>query len=474
VDYVNKIIQGDVLDVLRQLPAGIIQTMITSPPYWGLRDYGTADWQGGDEKCDHKKNVAFSDKALAKSTIGKAANTGHAQEPFKERCSKCGAIRIDSQLGLEKSPEIYVEKMVAIFREVWRVLRDDGTVWLNLGDSYNGGGSGRDKDPKYKQYMSFTLTTNVGSTTMPRVNIDDTLKPKDLCGIPWRVALALQSDGWYLRSDIIWAKGNPMPESCTDRPTKSHEYLFLLTKSAKYYYDNEAIREEGAGRLDRGHEVRGRIGKQGWKGESLDESSGRNRRSVWTLPTQSFDGEYCTNCNGYFTGSSKNLIGIVKVIENGEEITKRICPTCQSTECWVAHFATFPEALVEPCIMAGTSERGACPECGKCWVRVVEREKGNSIESCQAYQGDANPNRGAEIYRPTISSKTIGWRPSCNCNAGEPVPSLVGDIFMGSGTVALVALRANRRFTGIELSQDYIDMSYKRLEPLLNQEVMKL
>ena len=183
---IDTILHGDSLEMLRTLPDECVQCCITSPPYWGLRDYG-----------------------------------------------------VDGQLGLEPTPEQYVEKMVAIFAEVRRVLRPDGTLWLNLGDSYNGGGAAGSESA-----FAGKQGTHKGGMRVGTPNITDSLKPKDLIGIPWRVAFALQQDGWYLRSDIIWSKPNPMPESVRDRPTKAHEYVFLMSKSQRYYYDLESIREQ--------------------------------------------------------------------------------------------------------------------------------------------------------------------------------------------------------------------------------------
>ena len=176
-----ELLQGDCLQQLATLPAASVQCCVTSPPYWGLRDYGTA-----------------------------------------------------GQLGLEATPDEYVANMVAVFREVWRVLRDDGTLWLNLGDSYASGGRST-RDPGQSKLHP------AQAKGMRRPADGEGIKPKDLVGIPWRVAFALQADGWWLRQDIIWHKPNPMPESVTDRCTKAHEYIFLLTKQAKYYYDAEAV-----------------------------------------------------------------------------------------------------------------------------------------------------------------------------------------------------------------------------------------
>jgi DNA modification methylase len=218
---------------------------------------------------------------------------------------------VDGQIGLEQTPEEYVEKMVAVFREVRRVLKDHGTVWLNIGDSYAGSSGSGGKTEKQ--------STNVGSFHDGGPRMGDGLKPKDLVGIPWRVAFALQADGWWLRSDIIWSKPNPMPESVTDRPTKAHEYIFLLAKSARYYYDAEAIRESAdtAWKFDQKDRVQrvaatgGAI--SGGTGDRVSGSAFRNKRSVWTVTTKPFP---------------------------------------------EAHFAVFPPDLIKPCVLAGCPAGG--------------------------------------------------------------------------------------------------------------------
>ena len=239
---------------------------------------------------------------------------------YKTICPLCGAIRVDKQIGLEGTPEQYVKKLVLIFREVRRVLRDDGTLWLNLGDSYAGSGKGSNPDgsphPSTLASKSGTNRGCVNGKNLPQKANKIGLKPKDLIGIPWRVAFALQADGWYLRQDIIWHKPNPMPESVKDRCTKSHEYIFLLSKSQKYYYDNEAIKEEsvepqrarekGNGESAVDTKTRGYDGNCGNTGK-------RNKRDVWTISTKPFK---------------------------------------------EAHFATFPEDLIKPCVLAGCPENG--------------------------------------------------------------------------------------------------------------------
>jgi len=243
-----KILQGNCLDRLRDLPEKSVNTCVTSPPYWGLRDYGTGEWVGGDPDCNHEGTVLGNNRNFV-DREGRGSNN---KSISSGDCYKCGATKKDDQLGLEETPEKFVENLVNVFREVRRVLRDDGTVWLNLGDSYLSGGR------KTTTNQSLRGDNEYGVT---RPKPSEGIKQKDLIGIPWRVAFALQADGWYLRQDIIWHKPNPMPESVQDRCTKAHEYIFLLSKSPKYYYDNEAIKEES----------------------QLDASETKNKRSVWSV-----------------------------------------------------------------------------------------------------------------------------------------------------------------------------------------------
>ena len=294
-----ELLQGDCLQQLATLPAASVQCCVTSPPYWGLRDYGTA-----------------------------------------------------GQLGLEATPDEYVANMVAVFRAVRRVLRDDGTLWLNLGDSYSGvAGSSINKE----------RSKTINFATLPkRKDLEGGLKHKDLAGIPWRVAFALQADGWWLRQDIIWHKPNPMPESVTDRCTKAHEYIFLLTKSAKYFYDNEAVKENSLHvgvthrAANKGKAHSGEVGLDTRPKVDWTTPETRNKRSVWTVTTKPYRD---------------------------------------------AHFATFPPKLIEPCILAGSA-----------------------------------------------------------------ADTLVLDPFSGAGTTGVVAVQHGRRYIGIELNPDYLEMSRKRIQ----------
>lgn len=274
---------GDSLDVLKGMADESVDCCITSPPYWGLRDYGTAKWEGGDAECDHK--VGRFEYAVNEKQV---SNNGSAGHQAKDICPKCGAIRKDKQLGLEKTPEEYVANMVQLFREVKRVLKKDGVLWLNLGDSYASNGcylhSWMEKHPE-KKHLHTENAEKYKDTPAFRGG-EYRIKPKDLVGIPWRVALALQADGWWLRQDIIWHKPNPMPESVRDRCTKSHEYIFMMTKSARYYFDSDAIKENTGSVCTRKRASAFR--QQNESDYQTITTIGRNKRSVWTVTTKPY------------------------------------------------------------------------------------------------------------------------------------------------------------------------------------------
>ena len=376
----DTIICGDCLEVMKDWPDGFIDCCVTSPPYWGLRDYG-----------------------------------------------------IEGQLGLEKTPEEYIEKMVAVFREVRRVLKKTGTLWLNMGDSYATSPAGNKEMKAWKD----DKTGKSGRYKLDNYRRDlpkefTGLKPKDLCMMPHRLAMALQKDGWWIRSDTVWAKPNPMPESVTDRPTKSHEYIFLCTKSAKYYYDADAIREDAkdaesySGRKFRGPKAILEAGARPGNSQTIDKGNPAddktyakvNKRSVWTVATAPYS---------------------------------------------EAHFATFPPKLIEPCILAGCPE-WVCKKCGKAKERIVDTKY--EIPTTRPSSPDIDRKRYKDSkqtmvgYRPekvyTKNNKTTGWT-DCKCNAGFD-GGIVFDPFMGSGTTAVVAYENRRHYLGIELNQEYIDL----------------
>lgn len=349
---------GNAIEVLRKLPDESVHCCITSPPYLGLRDYG-----------------------------------------------------MKGQIGFGMTMAEYVEKTVEVFRETRRVLRQDGTLWLNLGDGYANHG-GHTKHGK-TGLMKLKNSPLVEEQNRAPSRVPKGLKNKDMLGIPWRVVFGLQDDGWYLRSDVIWNRPNAMPSSATDRPTKSHEYVFLMAKSQKYFYDQEAIREPHTDKTKRLVKI----------GES--HPHGRNKRSVWNIPTK----------------PSPKSLGL--------------------------HFAIMPEELVSPCLLAGTSSRGCCPSCGKPWIRTFIRGepqthqwgKQEKIHLSQGRHGKSSLMSTGMIW-PKIPT---GWKQWCKCDEQAPVPCVVLDPFCGSGTVGVVAIKNYRRFVGIDLNPIYCDMARKRI-----------
>lgn len=367
------------------------------------------------------------------------------------------------ELGSEPTLELYIEHLVEVFREVKRVLRDDGTLWLNMGDSYACSPNGR----------SAMATKAAGNDDRafrdkPFGTAGNGLKPKDLCGVPWRVALALQADGWYLRADCIWSKSNPMPSSVKDRPAMSHEYVFLLSKKAKYYYDNEAVREK-TGREASDEDYAAALGSnkgadadrygKGYRKRSkaITHPAGRNRRTVWKIdgtvwegPTQPFNAK---------------KVGVEDV----------------------DHFSTFPEALVETPILAGTSEGGGCAACGAPYRRLVEGGEpdrewqlacGGNAQG--EYHGQATKDfasAGAEdasavkarILAGMVEKRTVGWEPTCRCGALVS-PCIVCDPFAGSGTVGVVAARLGRHAMLLELNESYCNIARRRCGEAVREE----
>lgn len=447
----NTVLFGHVLDRIREIPDGSVQCVVTSPPYWGLRDYGADPvvWDG-DVDCEHEwtDEIVRGGSAGAQGATGQMATravvdarTG-AMASHGRSCAKCGAWL--GQLGLEPTPDLYVRHMVAVFREVRRVLRDDGTLWLNLGDSYS-----RTKGKFFNDNWDDLQWSNRQS-----VSVCD-LPPKNLMGMPWRVAFALQEDGWILRCDIIWAKNNPLPESVQDRPTRAHEYVFLFSKQGRYFYDNAAIREPLAAPNDNtpddwaraysrkrssaavvtqgelkpktsGNKERvlrnDRDGLDDHFGASVpwtDNGSGRNARTVWTIPTQPFKG---------------------------------------------SHFATFPEELARRCILAGSPER-CCAACGKPHARTFATTD-ITKKSPASWNTEKGAHTGIEGRYEKRDLECVvkvpaGFAPTCSCDSaiGRPI---VFDPFMGSGTVARVAERHNRDWLGVEIQPKYAPLQAAR------------
>lgn len=337
---------GDCRDLLRAMPAESVHCVVTSPPYWGLRDYGTAQWEGGDANCDHGAERVARRNAGAQSGV---TQEGSLRDKPRVRC-RCGARRIDRQLGMEATYQEHLAVMVEVFREVRRVLRKDGTLWLNYGDTYASSVNGRSA-------ADVKLLTDDDRTfrDKPFSTVQGTLKPKDLCGIPWRVAFALQDDGWWLRQDIIWSKPNPMPESIRDRCTKAHEYLFLMAKSERYWFDQDAIAEPLAyGSVER---LSQDVGSQ----EGSDRVPGKTNGKMKAVYKERYTGQ---STKDYAASKAQDASAtkqrIVDRILAGEIVNRnrRSVWTIATQPFSEAHFATFPPALIEPCILAGCPKDG--------------------------------------------------------------------------------------------------------------------
>jgi DNA modification methylase len=385
-----KLLIGDCIEGMKTLPGRSVHTCVTSPPYFGLRDY-----------------------------------------------------KAEGQIGLEETPQAYIDRLVEVFREVWRVLRDDGTLWLNLGDSYAGNGAGGPNSNLSKladKYAPRVRSRNAnrdetGQVTRARKTVPLGLKSKDLIGIPWRVAFALQADGWYLRQDIIWNKPNPMPESVKDRCTKAHEYIFMLSKTSKYYFDSEAMQEPAVSTHSSGNGFAGRQGgsnhmpMSGGVGTKEEWTPGgfRNRRTVWTVSTKPFKG---------------------------------------------AHFATFPPDLIEPCIRAGAAEK-CCSVCAAPFKRsmVDTGVPDSSYKGSTFTEGKTGARDGGE--RTQKGERTIKvsgeLSPTCSCEAAG-VSSTVLDPFGGSGTTAAVALKHGRNSILCELNPGYESLVQNRIVSIAGKE----
>ena len=378
---------GDAIEQLKQMDDESVHCVVTSPPYFKLRSYTD------DER----------------------------------------------EIGKETNPYDFVQSLVEVFREVHRVLKKDGTVWLNLGDTYLNSGAGNKKPSGFQQKSQAATEGNLSQYSPKRQYLKaEGLKTKDLIGIPWRVAFALQEDGWWLRQDIIWNKPNPMPESVRDRCTKAHEYIFLLTKSKKYFYDHEAIKEPVVNPKRKNYQSGSRP-----HGENLDRNDNdwgsrsknkvyekKNKRTVWSIPPKSFKG---------------------------------------------AHFATFPPKLIEPCVLAGTSEAGHCVDCGSRYKRIVKRNLKNKPDTAKSLIESAQhmgiPDDKAKLrsgldrknaYEKNPGYQTLAWEATCDCDSPTE-PDVVLDPFMGSGTTAIVARQHGRRFIGIDLNPEYLELADKRI-----------
>lgn len=545
------VLNGDTRQILPLMEPNSVQLVPTSPPYYGLRDYGTAEWEGGSDDCDHSEKRGGFGAASTKQTT----SNGTQNYQYRDTCPKCGATRIDSQIGSEQTPREFIEVMLAVFEDVKKVIHPSGGVVLNLGDSYWGSGKGLNPDGTHSSANKPTdkQFTNKGAlkTKVHKYRTDLGFKDKDKMLIPHRTAIALCDEGgWWIRQEFPWVKRNPMPSSTTDRAGTATETMFHLAKRARYFWDETAVRvsskPESDARMLRGvggshKNVAGAPGQSphsmnrprphiknvdpaNWNGSSftkgktaghqkgtmqseasraardrsngnrngegghLDDtpagSRGFRNADLWYQSTEKphglvgvgdeitgidvnpagFSGEFCTACDRYYHNAKDKKAIRVEKQEDGSE--KRFC-LCGRSDKWLSHFATFPQALIEPFIKAGTSEHGQCVECKAPYEREVEKTgqlPGRERNVGGRDDGYARPAQWENRQNPT-TTETIGWSKTCKCPTDEREPQTVLDIFGGAGTTAIAARRLGRKCILIELNPEYCKLivaRYKR------------
>lgn len=450
----NKIYLGNSLNVLQTFPDESIDLCVTSPPYYNLRNYGgDLEIWGGDDKCEHEWGESEPFRGH-KPNHGKGSNVMEVQKVAKESdetnwdsgsfCQKCGAWR--GELGLEPNPDLYIKHLTDIFREVRRVLKSTGTLWVNIGDSYAGSGkAGNPDNTYYENHTQFNKNEINDRKGIPNKGYPQMgVKPKDLIGIPWMLAFSLRSDGWYLRQDIIWAKavsgdvrmGGAMPESITDRCSKSHEYIFMLSKSPKYYYNQEAIKEPIKESTKKRYQT-------GWNGNEKRDYPGSSHNNF-----------------SKFMGSEK-----AQQMDTGNRRDVWFVKTKPFSE---AHFAVFPEKLIIPIIKAGVPNK-VCSKCGVPYSYVIEREVEHNRK---------NDRKDAKVRPDTLERVPSNWKPrkvkgeyytpNCDCDTSTEA-GIVLDPFFGAGTTGVIAKREGVYYVGIEKYQKYIDIAEKRIRDTMNK-----
>ena len=477
----DTILFGDCKETLSAFLPQSARTCVTSPPYYGLRDYGTATWIGGDPNCKHRK-------------VGKQGSnciTGHKNHDdmgsvgdyiFKSVCPLCGAVRQDSQLGLEETPEEYIESLVSVFREVRNILTDDGTLWVNLGDSYYNYRPG--KGQSYPKQSVSKTKQDLPDECNKRGNKLEGLKEKDLIGIPWMFAFAMRNDGWYLRQDIIWHKPNPMPESVKDRCTKSHEYIFLFSKNRKYFYDNEAIKEP----VKKDWGTRNRTnGKYHNTGTGLQPHSGltksydrKNKRSVWLVEEKSH-GKYGSQENeakhrqGIHANRGDNLIAVRTKLPTQKEFVEFLRSKTKAKI--LAEHTDIPLTKIEHWFRF--DESGFSYPSIEDWKKVRDYIDDYNVmdEGLTYYELKTD-----EVVVSNTKNKRSVWsvtvKPYKEAHFATYPPDLIEpcilagseegdtilDPFMGAGTTAAVAKSLNRYYIGCELNEDYGNLIQKRIQ----------
>jgi len=476
-----KILVGDCRERLKEIESETVSLCITSPPYFGLRAYKVAPtvWDGRED-CAHEWRGGLIKKAGRRDQDRDTRHTD-GRDPETQNLVGCPSQTVSSgqfcrhcnawlgTLGNEPSIEMYVQHLVEIFREVRRVLHPAGCLILNLGDSFASQGGPEPAQTKW-QVDGASNTQNDGRSR----NVSVGLKPKDLMGIPYTVAFALRDDGWWLRQAMPWPKKSAMPESVRDRPTTAHEYIFLLAKSKSYYWDSEAIRiphkSESWAVMQDAHSNKpgwsGNPNVHGEKGHPLPgQPSGRNYRTTdpWFAGLDLLidqQREWLAHLE-YVRDEGGLLLD-----ENGDPLALQV----NTVGFPGSHFAVFPPDLVLPFVRAGSSERGVCSECRAPWERVVDKQSLKRDELSKDHP-DYRPRE--YIYKQhggfapmgsrVAVTYTTGWRPTCDCNVGDPVPAIVLDPFAGAGTTLMVADREQRDAIGVELSLEYTEISRDRI-----------
>lgn len=438
----NKIYQTDCLSGLKLLPDNSVDCCVTSPPYFNQRNYGTAEWIGGDEKCKHEQLPTLLNRNQNKNK----KETVEGCVVYKDECSICGAIKKDKQIGLETTLQEYIDNLVEIFEEVKRVLKPTGQLWLNIGDTYSNFKSGKIIEQTISANKKVrAIDAEDAHHRNPELLKKQGFKNKDLMMVPARLAIALQESGWYLRNDIIWAKatsgmernGSCMPESVKDRFVSAHEHIFLLTKNDRYFFDAHAVKEP-----------------------INEDSILRSKRGFLTNKLTDINGNFENRSHEYIESGLANMRNVWRInLQPGS-----------SGE----HIAGYPEKLVEPCVKAGTSEYGCCKDCGKPYDRILEKTHDLNVSWAPGtrdyHKLEISKGRHggtSSFLTDTVQQfKSSGWQKTCKCETDEIVPAIVLDPFMGSGTTAFTSLKLGRKFIGFELNENYIKFANERIRTM--------
>lgn len=437
------ILNGDAREVVKTLADKSIQCCVTSPPYYGLRDYGTARWEGGDPACDHKHKQKRTSRGGPKSTLTGGQNQDAHQAQYRGSCEKCGAKRIDHQIGLEDTPALYIKALVdGVFAPLLAKMRDDGCLWIVIGDSYASTWSCGRRN---------TVGDGACDYGSRQVRTGNGIKEKDLIGIPWMLAFALRDAGWYLRSEIIWEKPSCMPDSTKDRPTRSHEQVFFLTKSARYFYDGEAIKEplaegsikrliqpnlasqNGSDRAHAGVKSNGNMKAVGGSKGSFGPQQSRRRSGN---KERKFRAD-----NGGNPDSDSNMGYAIPWEDDGSGRNKRTI--------WRVASTIRSGGYVAKCASLYGFAGGS--------PAVPFDERGPHFRNSQGTSHSDREGLTQSSYR------TTGFAPTCKCESQGSARSIVLDPFCGSGTTGLVCSRLERDFIGIELKPAYVKMSERRI-----------